>query len=253
MSKTAGAYDRLAQRLADTLILFHQQGQMTRSQLTNKFVASGRTIFSVFSRCSHIIEHLGEESYHLAHQYHQSHRTRDIRQLLDIADVSSVFTGQKVAFWSTLLHTKGLPQFTVKMLGAIEQDIPKGFLLSCISWSDISKNTFASQAHIHQYIDEEDDVWFRLHKFLVHLHVPATIAGYLLPLSVLPVQTIETHHPDGSLDVIYRIADEASASASRVLLVIPSASAFSRVSSTDIEYLVTKRADIVFLPPDRAQ
>ncbi|HII3142855.1 TPA: helix-turn-helix transcriptional regulator [Citrobacter braakii] len=260
MSKTAGAYDRLAQRLAETLILFHQQGQVTRSQLADKFAVSERTIFRDLSRLSPIIEHQGGEYYHLAPQYYLSLRTRDIQQLLDIAGASSVFAGQNAVFWSTLLHTEGLPQFTVKplaaehqvesalsrsfgllqqaitgqqcctfvykgkarrvepyrlvnvknlwYLAAMEQDNLKGFLLSGIRWLVVSKETFTPQMHIHQCIDEEDDVWFSLHKFPVRLHVSALVAGYFLRRSVLPGQAIETHHPDGSLDVTCRIADE---------------------------------------------
>lgn len=130
MSRTTGAYDKLAQRLAETLILFHQQDQVTRSQLADKFKVSERTIFRDLSRLSPIIEHQGGEYYRLTPQYHQSLRSRDIQNLLDIAGASSIFAGQNAAFWSTLLHMEGLPQFTVKPLAAehqVESSLSRSF------------------------------------------------------------------------------------------------------------------------------
>lgn len=114
MGKTTGAYEKLAHRLAETIILFHQQEQVTRQQLAETFNVSGRTIFRDLRRLSAIIEHISGDSYCLAPQYYQALRTRDIRQLLDMAGVSPLFAGQKPAFWSTLLQTEGIPQFSIK-------------------------------------------------------------------------------------------------------------------------------------------
>lgn len=114
MGKTTGAYEKLAHRLAETIILFHQQEQVTRQQLAETFNVSGRTIFRDLRRLSTIIEHINGDSYCLAPQYYQALRTRDIRQLLDMAGVSPLFAGQKPAFWSTLLQTEGIPQFSIK-------------------------------------------------------------------------------------------------------------------------------------------
>lgn len=260
VSKAAGAYDKLAQRLAETLILFHQQDRITRSQLADKFSVSERTIFRDLSRLSPIVEHMGEGCYQLTPQYHQSLRTRDIQQLLDISGGASAFAGQNALFWTTLLRSDGIPQFTVKplaaeheienatlysfgllqqaiagqhccsfvykgkprkvepyrlvnvkniwYLAAMEQENLKGFLLSSIKWLAVSKETFTPQTHIHQCIDEEDDVWFSLHKFPVLLRVSATVAAYFLRRNVLPGQVIEARNSDGSLDVTCRIADE---------------------------------------------
>lgn len=114
VGKLTGAYEKLADRLAETIILFHQQEQVTRKQLAEKFNISGRTVFRDLSRLSAIIEHIGGDCYCLAPQYHQALRTRDIRQLLDIAGVSPLFTGQNTAFWSALLQAEGIPQFSIK-------------------------------------------------------------------------------------------------------------------------------------------
>ncbi len=114
MGKATGAYEKLAHRLAETIILFHQQEQVTRQQLAETFNVSGRTVFRDLSRLSAIIEHISGDSYCLAPQYHQALRTRDIRQLLDIAGVSPLFAGQNPAFWSALLQTEGIPQFSIK-------------------------------------------------------------------------------------------------------------------------------------------
>ena len=260
MGKATGAHDKLAHRLAETLILFHQQGRITRSQLANQFAVSERTIFRDLNRLSPIIEHLEGEVYQLAAQYQQSLQSRDIQNLLDIAGASSIFTGQNATFWSTLLHSEGLPQFMVKPLAAehqvkkalsqnfnilqqaitgqqcctfvyknksrkvepyrlvnikniwylvaMEQDNLKGFLLSGIHWLVVNKEKFVPQAHIHQCIDEEDDVWFSLNKFPVRLHVSAAVSKYFLRRNVLPGQSIDTHHTDGSLEVTCRITDE---------------------------------------------
>lgn len=114
MGKATGAYEKLAHRLAETIILFHQQEQVTRQQLAEKFNVSGRTVFRDLSRLSAIIEHIRGDSYCLAPQYHQALRTRDIRQLLDMAGVSPLFAGQNPAFWSALLQTEGIAQFSIK-------------------------------------------------------------------------------------------------------------------------------------------
>lgn len=114
MGKATGAYEKLAQRLAETIILFHQQEQVTRQHLAAKFNVSERTIFRDLSRLSAIIEHISRDRYRLAPQYHQALRTRDIRQLLDIAGISPLFAGQNPGFWSPLLQTEGIPQFSIK-------------------------------------------------------------------------------------------------------------------------------------------
>lgn len=88
MGKSIGAYEKLANRLAETIILFHQQEQVTRQQLAEKFNVSERTVFRDLSRLSAIIEHISGDCYCLAPQYYQALRTRDIRQLLDIAGIS---------------------------------------------------------------------------------------------------------------------------------------------------------------------
>lgn len=94
MGKATGAYEKLAQRLAETIILFHQHEQVTRQQLAAKFNVSERTVFRDLSRLSAIIEHVSCDCYCLAPQYHQALRTRDIRQLLDIAGVSPLLPGK---------------------------------------------------------------------------------------------------------------------------------------------------------------
>ncbi|AFR03590.1 helix-turn-helix transcriptional regulator [Pectobacterium carotovorum] len=114
MGKLTGAYEKLADRLAETIILFHQQEQVTRKQLAEKFNISGRTVFRDLNRLSAIIEHVSGDCYCLAPQYHQALHTRDIRQLLDMAGISPLFAGQNPAFWSALLQTEGIPQFSIK-------------------------------------------------------------------------------------------------------------------------------------------
>lgn len=114
MGKSTGAYEKLAHRLAETIILFHQQEQVTRQQLADTFNVSGRTVFRDLSRLGAIVEHISGDSYRLAPQYYQALRTRDIRQLLDMAGISQLFAGQNPAFWSALLKTEGIPQFSIK-------------------------------------------------------------------------------------------------------------------------------------------
>lgn len=260
VAKATGAYDKLANRLAETIVLFHQQEQVTRQQLAEKFNVSGRTVFRDLSRLGAIIEHINGDSYRLVPQYHQALRTRDISQLLDMAGVSPLFAGQNPAFWSALLRTEGIPQFSVKhpaaehdgskaltrhfsqfrqaitehrlcsfiykekkrvvapyrlvnvknvwYLAAMEQENLKGFLLSGIEWLALGDQTFVPEERIEQCIDEEDDVWFSLHKFPVRLHVNASVAGYFLRRDVLPGQTIHQKNSDGSLEISCRIADE---------------------------------------------
>lgn len=84
MSKAAGAYEKLANRLAETIILFHQQDQVTRKQLADKFNVSDRTIFRDLNRLSPIVEHVNGDSYCLAPQYHQALRSRDVHQLFTV-------------------------------------------------------------------------------------------------------------------------------------------------------------------------
>jgi transcriptional regulator of NAD metabolism len=66
VGKATGAYEKLAHRLAETIILFHQQEQVTRQQLAETFNVSGRTVFRDLSRLSAIIEHISGDSYCLA-------------------------------------------------------------------------------------------------------------------------------------------------------------------------------------------
>ncbi|MFU0883374.1 helix-turn-helix transcriptional regulator [Kluyvera cryocrescens] len=260
MGKVTGAYEKLAHRLAETIILFHQQEQVTRQQLVDTFNVSKRTVFRDLSRLSAIIEHINGDSYSLAPQYYQALRTREINQLLDIVGASPLFTGQNSTFWTSLLMTEGIPQFSIKhpaaerengnilsrhfnklrqaiaehrkckffykekarvvepyrmvnvknvwYLAAMEQENLKGFLLSGIDWLELCDETFEWEDHIEQCIDEEDDVWFSLNKFTVHLHVNAAVAGYFLRRNVLPGQIINTQNSDGSLEITCKIADE---------------------------------------------
>lgn len=93
-------------------------------------------------------------------------------------------------------------------LAAMEQENLKGFLLSCMEWLELCDETFVPEERIEQCIDEEDDVWFSLHKFPVRLHVNASVAGYFLRRAVLPGQVINTQNSDGSLEITCMIADE---------------------------------------------
>lgn len=260
MSKATGAYEKLANRLAETIILFHQQDLVTRKQLADKFNVSGRTIFRDLNRLSPIVEHVNGDSYCLAPQYHQALRSRDVRQLFDIYGVSSLFSGRNPHFWSDLLLSDGIPQFSIKhpaaeqqcesafsqhfsqlqqaidahrlctffykskkrtvapyrlvnvknvwYLAAMEQENLKGFLLSGMEWLELSNETFIPEERVEQCIDEEDDVWFSLHKFTVRLHVDASVSGYFLRRNVLPGQIITAQNSDGSLDITCKIADE---------------------------------------------
>lgn len=93
-------------------------------------------------------------------------------------------------------------------LVAVEEQKPKSFLVSGISWLKREDGTFVPEKYIEQCIEQEDDVWFSLNKFPVTLHVDASVAHYFLRRNVLPSQVITQHHNNGSLEVICEIADE---------------------------------------------
>lgn len=102
-----------------------------------------------------------------------------------------------------LINIKG-----VWYLGAVEEKNVKGYQLSNIRWLTLTSVHFNPESHITRYFAEEDDVWFSLHKQIVHIKVAANVSYYFQRRNVLSAQKLIRQEPNGDLIVQTEMAHE---------------------------------------------
>ncbi|MGK9172928.1 WYL domain-containing protein [Yokenella regensburgei] len=92
MNKRSENSEKLARRLAETLVVLQQNDSVTRTHLAERFSVSDRTVFRDLSRFEGVIEHIGGERYRLRDEYRQRLQAGILQTVIDLTGGAGHFS-----------------------------------------------------------------------------------------------------------------------------------------------------------------
>ena len=107
-------HDKLAYRLAATLLKLNQDGSVTRQELAEQFGVSGRTVYRDLNRFGSVIESLPDGRYQLVPEYRGKLRPKDLEAFARLTGVDELFPKSGLRFLLALLDTLGQSSFLVR-------------------------------------------------------------------------------------------------------------------------------------------
>lgn len=92
MNKRSENSEKLARRLAETLIVLQQSESVTRAYLAERFEVSDRTVFRDLSRLDGVIEHIEGGRYRLRDEYRQRLQASVLQTAIDLTGGAGHFS-----------------------------------------------------------------------------------------------------------------------------------------------------------------
>lgn len=102
MNKRSENSEKLARRLAETLIVLQQNESVTRTYLAERFEVSDRTIYRDLSRFDGVVEHIEGDRYRLCDAYRQRLQASVLQTAIDLTGGGSHFSTPDVRVMRSL-------------------------------------------------------------------------------------------------------------------------------------------------------